>query len=104
MTLAKRIVALTIEYRTLQRSLLVGREQRAIFVRTSSKGIKTVDYTIVIIRNWLGNPVNFKGTNEDQNIYVGASCCQLIILFCLHVFQNEIVFRFRNDVARLFLL
>ena len=28
---------------------------------------------IVIIRNWLGNPANFKGTNKDQKIYVGRS-------------------------------
>ena len=26
--------------------------------------------TVVIIRNWLGNPANFKGTNKDQKISV----------------------------------
>ena len=28
---------------------------------------------IVIIRNSLGNPANFKGTNKDQTIFVGRS-------------------------------
>ena len=28
---------------------------------------------IVIIRNWLGKPANFKVTNKDQKIYVGRS-------------------------------
>ena len=39
---------------------------------------------IVIIRNWLGNPANFKGTNKDQKIYVGRSTTLHKLLFCAH--------------------
>ena len=39
---------------------------------------------IVIIRNWLGNPANFKGTNKDQKIYVGKSTTLHNLLFCTH--------------------
>ena len=39
---------------------------------------------IVIIRNWLGNPANFKGTNKDQKIYVGRSTTLHNLLFCTH--------------------
>ena len=39
---------------------------------------------IVIIRNWLGNPANFKGTNKDQKIYVGRSTTLHNLLFCAH--------------------
>ena len=41
-------------------------------------------YTIVIIRNWLGNLANFKGTNKDQKIYVGRSTILHNLLFCAH--------------------
>ena len=39
---------------------------------------------IVIFRNWLGNQANFKGTNKDQNIYVGRSTTLHNLLFCSH--------------------
>ena len=39
---------------------------------------------IVILRNWLGNPANFKGTNKDQKIYVGRSTTLHNLLFCTH--------------------
>ena len=39
---------------------------------------------IVIIRNWLANPANFKGTNKDQKIYVGRSTTLHNLLFCTH--------------------
>ena len=39
---------------------------------------------IVIIRNWLGNPANFKGTIKDQKIYVGRSATLHNLLFCAH--------------------
>ena len=39
---------------------------------------------IVIIRNWLGNPANFKGTNKDPKIYVGRSTTLHNLLFCAH--------------------
>ena len=39
---------------------------------------------IVIIRNWLGNPANFKGTNKDHKIYVGRSTTLHNLLFCAH--------------------
>ena len=39
---------------------------------------------IVIIRNWLGNPANFKGTNKDQKIFVGWSTTLHNLLFCAH--------------------
>ena len=41
-------------------------------------------FTIVIIRNWLGNPANFKGTNKDQKIYAGRSTTLHNLLFCTH--------------------
>ena len=40
--------------------------------------------SIVIIRNWLGNPANFKGTNKAQKIYVGRSMTLHNLLFCAH--------------------
>ena len=40
--------------------------------------------SIVIVRNWLGNPANFKGTNKDQKIYVGGSTTLDNLLFCTH--------------------
>ena len=41
---------------------------------------------IVIIRNWLGNPANFKGTNKDQKIYVGSKWSTTLhnLLFCAY--------------------
>ena len=45
---------------------------------------KTKQLDIVIIRNWLGNPANFKGTNKDQKIYVGRSMTLHNLLFCTH--------------------
>ena len=41
-------------------------------------------YNIVVIRNWLGSPANFKGTNKDQRIYVGRSTTLHNLLFCTH--------------------
>ena len=38
--------------------------------------------SIVIIRNWLGNPANCKGTNTDRKIYVGRSTTLHNLLFC----------------------
>ena len=46
--------------------------------------VKTSIQIIVTIRNWLGNPANFKGTNKDQNIYVGRSTTLHNLLFCAH--------------------
>ena len=43
-----------------------------------------INQTIVIIRNWLGNPANFKETNKDQKIYVGRSTTLHNLLFCTH--------------------
>ena len=43
-----------------------------------------VTSTIVIIRNWLGNPANFKGAKKDQKIYVGRSTTLHNLLFCAH--------------------
>ena len=40
--------------------------------------------TIVIIRDWLGNPANFKGTNKDHKIYVGRTTTLHSLLFCAH--------------------
>ena len=48
-----------------------------------SKDLKN-DENIVIIRNWLGNLANFKGTNKDQKIYVGRSMALHNLLFCTH--------------------
>ena len=45
---------------------------------------QSVCVTIVIIRNWLGNLANFKGTNKDQKIYVGRSTTLHNLLFCAH--------------------
>ena len=39
---------------------------------------------MVIERNWLGNPANFKGANKEQKIYVGRSTTLHNLLFCAH--------------------
>ena len=39
---------------------------------------------MVITRNWLGNPANFKGTNKDHNICVGRSMTLHNLLFCAY--------------------
>ena len=44
----------------------------------------TLCLIIVIIRNWLGNPANFKGTHKNQKIYVGRSTTLHNLLFCAH--------------------
>ena len=40
--------------------------------------------SIVIIRNWLGNPANFKETNKDHKFYVGRPTTLHNLLFCAH--------------------
>ena len=51
--------------------------------------------TIVIIRNWLGNPAKFKGTNKDQKIYVGRSTTLHNLLFCTHtLWLNYVIVTF----------
>ena len=45
----------------------------------------------VIIRNWLGNPTNFKGTNKDHKIYVGRSMTLHNLLFCAHTLRLNYV-------------
>ena len=45
---------------------------------------QTVYRSIVIRRNWLGNPAIFKGTNKDKKIYVGRSTTLHNLLFCAH--------------------
>ena len=47
--------------------------------------------TIVTIRNWLGNPANFKGTNKDQKIYVERSTTLRNLLFCTHTLWSNYV-------------
>ena len=51
--------------------------------------------SIVIIRNWLGNPANFKGTNKGQKIYVGRSMTLHNLLFFAHtLWLNHITVTF----------
>ena len=47
-----------------------------------SRSDRLSDKTIVIIRNWLGNPANLKRTNKDQTIYV-RRCTTVAVLFIL---------------------
>ena len=51
---------------------------------TNTDNMFSISFSIVIIRNWLGNPANFKGTNKDQKIYVGRSTTLHNLLFCTH--------------------
>ena len=44
--------------------------------------------SVVIIRNWLRNPANFKGINKDHKIYVGRSTTVHNLLFCAHTFAE----------------
>ena len=51
--------------------------------------------TIVIVRNWLGNLANFKGTNKEQKIYVGRSTTQHNLLFYAHtLWLNYVIVAF----------
>ena len=46
-----------------------------------------IDGIIVIIRNWLGNPANFKETNKEHKFYVGRSTTlhNLLSVLCSHI-------------------
>ena len=49
------------------------RQENTLVLALHDYCILLVTAIIVIIRNWLGNPANFKGTNKDHKIYVGRS-------------------------------
>ena len=55
-----------------------------VFHSASLHPAAKMGYSIAIIRNWLGNPTIFKGTNKGHKFYVGRSTTLYNLLFCAH--------------------